>query len=167
MTGDDSATGQEDRSDRWDVVLRPHVTPLVAYAASAVVAVAAVIAGVFMGVKSTGVASRTADQIALAGLGLVVAGAILLLARPRLRVGPGGLSVRNLLGYRLIPWRNVVDVSFPIGARWARVDLPNDEYVAVLAIQAVDRDRAVAAMDVVRELSASYRPPGGGGSGRS
>ena len=29
-------------------------------------------------------------------------------------------------------------VSFPDGARWARLDLPDDEYVPVLAIQAVD-----------------------------
>ena len=60
--------------------------------------------------------------------------------------------MRNLLTYRLIPWSDVVDVSFPRGARWARVDLPDDEYVPVLAIQAVDKDRAVNAMDSVRRL---------------
>jgi hypothetical protein len=51
-----------------------------------------------------------------------------------------------------------VDVSFPVGARWARVDLPDDEYVPAMAIQAIDKERAVAAMDSVRALLARYRP---------
>ena len=83
---------------------------------------------------------QTADQVAMALLGLVIAGALLLFARPTLRVGSAGLSVRNLLGYRLIPWSEVVGVSFPAGNRWARIDLPDDEYVPVMAIQAVDKD---------------------------
>jgi hypothetical protein len=101
---------------------------------------------------------QTADQVAIALLGVVIACAVLLFARPRLRVGPSGVAVRNLLGYQLIPWSDVVDVSFPRGARWARVDLPDDEYIPVMAIQAVDKDRAVDAMDAVRGLVARYRP---------
>jgi hypothetical protein len=38
------------------------------------------------------------------------------------------------------------------------VELADDEYVAVMAIQAVDKDRAVAAMDAVRPLLQRYRP---------
>jgi hypothetical protein len=52
----------------------------------------------------------------------------------------------------------VVGVSFPAGARWARIDLPDDEYIPLMAIQAVDKDRAVDAMDTVRTLLARYRP---------
>ena len=79
-------------------------------------------------------------------------------ARPRLRVGPGGLSVRNLLGDRLVRWPEVVGVSFPPGSRWARIDLPDDEYIPLMAVQAVDKQRAVDAMDTVRSLLARYRP---------
>ncbi|MDT7757886.1 MAG: hypothetical protein QOH27_3784, partial [Mycobacterium sp.] len=64
----------------------------------------------------------------------------------------------NLLGYRLIPWSEVVGVSFPAGARWARVDLPDDEYLPLMAIQSVDKERAVDAMDRVRALVSRYRP---------
>ena len=46
-------------------------------------------------------------------------------------------------------------MSFPRGARWARVDLPDDEYIPVMAIQAVDKERAVDAMDRVRGLLAA------------
>ena len=38
------------------------------------------------------------------------------------------------------------------------VDLPDDEYIPVMAIQAVDRERAVDAMDRVRGLLVRYRP---------
>jgi hypothetical protein len=142
----------------WDVEVRPHVTPYFAYAAAVVIAAAHIAVGLLLKVKSTGVVFQTSDQVAIAALGIVIAGLVLLFARPRLRVGAAGLSVRNLLGDRLIPWSEVVGVSFPAGARWARIDLPDDEYIPLMAIQAVDKDRAVAAMDTVRELLERYRP---------
>ena len=142
----------------WDVELRPHLTPLFAYAAAFLIAAAHIVVGLLLKIKSSGVVFQTADQVAMALLGLVIAGVVLLFARPRLRVGPSGLSVRNLLGDRLIQWSDTVGVSFPAGSRWARIDLPDDEYVPVMAIQAVDKDRAVEAMDTVRSLLVRYRP---------
>jgi hypothetical protein len=142
----------------WDVELRPHRTPIFAYAAAFLIAATAFAVGLLLKAGSSGVIFQTSDQVAMAVLGLVIAGVVLLLARPRLRVGPSGLAVRNVLGYRLVPWSEVVGVSFPAGRRWARIDLPDDEYVPVMAIQAVDKDRAVDAMDTVRSLLARYRP---------
>nr|BBX77377.1 hypothetical protein MFLOJ_11640 [Mycobacterium florentinum] len=49
-------------------------------------------------------------------------------------------------------------MSFPVGSRWAHIDLPDDEYIPVMAIQAVDKGRAVDAMDSVRSALARYRP---------
>jgi Bacterial PH domain len=141
----------------WDIEIRPHLTPYFAYGAAALILATHVTVGALLKIRSTGVIFQTADQVAIGLLGVVIAGVVLLFARPRLRVGAAGLAVRNLLGYRLIPWPDVVDVSFPRGARWARVDLPDDEYVPVLAIQAVDKDRAVAAMDRVRALLERYK----------
>ena len=114
--------------------------------------------GFLLKVGSSGVIFQTADQVAIGVLGVIIGGLVLLFARPRLRVGPAGIAVRNLLAYRLIPWSDVVDVSFPQGARWARVDLPDDEYMPAMAIQSVDKERAVEAMDAVRELVVRYRP---------
>ncbi len=144
--------------EAWDVELRPHRTLLFIYAAAFLIAAAHIVVGVLLKIKSSGVIFQTADQVAIALLGLVIAGVVLLFARPRLRVGPAGLSVRNLLGYRLVRWQDIVGVSFPAGSRWARIDLPDDEYIPVMAIQAVDEDRAVDAMDTVRSLVARYRP---------
>jgi hypothetical protein len=132
--------------------------PLFIYITAFLIAAAHIVVGLLLKIKSSGVIFHTSDQVAIAVLGLVIAGGVLLFARPRLRAGPAGLSVRNLFGYRLIPWADVVGVSFPAGRRWARIDLPDDEYIPVMAIQAVDKDRAVEAMDTVRSLLARYRP---------
>jgi hypothetical protein len=142
----------------WDLEVRPHLTPYFAYGAAALILAVHVAVGVLLKIASTGVIFQTADQVAIALLGAVIAGVVCLFARPRLRIGASGVAVRNLLGYRLIPWSDVVGVSFPVGARWARIDLPDDEYVPVLAIQAVDKNRAVDAMDRVRDLVQRYRP---------
>ena len=150
-------TARPNRDD-WDAQVRPHLTPYFAYAAAFVIAAAHVVVGLLLKIKSSGVIFQTADQVAMAGLGFVLAGLVLLFARPRLRVGAAGLSVRNLLGDRLVPWSDVVGVSFPVGARWARIDLPDDEYIPLMAIQSVDKDRAVDAMDTVRTLLSRYRP---------
>lgn len=147
-----------DDREVWDAQLRPHLTPYFAYAAAALIVLAHIGFGLVLKIGTTGVIFRTADQVAIGVLGVVLAGVVLLLARPRLRVGKTGLSIRNLVGDKLIPWEHVVDVSFPQGARWARVDLPGDEYIPIMAIQAVDKGRAVAAMDTVRTLMARYRP---------
>lgn len=141
----------------WDLEVRPHLTPYFAYGAAALILAVHIAVGALLKISSTGVIFQTADQVAIALLGAVIAGFVLLFARPRLRIGAPGVAVRNLLGYKLIPWSDVVGVSFPQGARWARVDLPDDEYVPVLAIQAVDKSRAVDAMDRVRDLLAHYR----------
>jgi hypothetical protein len=142
----------------WDLEVRPHLTPYFAYGAAVLIAAAHIAVGFLLKVGSTGVVFQTADQVAIGLLGVIIACVVLLFARPRLRVGPAGVAVRNLLTYRVIPWSDVVDVTFPRGARWARVDLPDYEYVPVMAIQAVDKDRAVEAMDKVRELIVRYRP---------
>lgn len=157
MTG--SAPVPEDRSaPAIDLEVRPHLTPYFAYAAAFLIAAAHITVGFLLKIRSSGVIFQTADQVAIGLLGVIIGGLVLMFARPRLRVGPDGLSLRNLLGYRLIPWSEVVDVSFPPGARWARVDLPDDEYIPLMAIQSVDKERAVDAMDAVRRLFARYRP---------
>lgn len=142
----------------WDLEVKPHLTPYFAYAAAFLIAAAHIAVGFLLKVGSSGVVFQTADQVAMGLLGIVLGGVVLLFARPRLRVGAAGVSVRNLLTFRLIPWSEVVGVSFPQGARWARVDLPDDEYASVMAIQSVDKDRAVIAMDELRRLVARYRP---------
>jgi hypothetical protein len=142
----------------WDAEFRPRLVPRIAIGVAAVIALAGITVGIFNN-RSSGAYLRVADQIAYAGIAVVLAGAIVaVLTRPRLRVGAAGLAVRNVLEERLIPWPAVVDVTFPPGKRWARIELQAYEYIPVLAIQVADREQAVDAMDTVRDLMAQYRP---------
>jgi hypothetical protein len=141
----------------WDAEFRPRVVPRAAIAVGGFIAVSGIVLST-LNDRSSGAFMRTADQIAWAGVAVLLAAAIVaVLTRPRLRVGPAGLAVRNVLEDRLIPWSEVVDIYFPRGKRWPRVELEAYEYVPVLAIQSADGDRAVAAMDTLRELMSRYR----------
>ncbi|WP_166904526.1 PH domain-containing protein [Mycobacterium sp. DL440] len=144
-------------AETWDIDIRPYLAPYFAYGAALIIFLAHVAVGVLLKVGSTGVLFQTSDQVAIALLGAIIAGAVLMFARPRLRVGPSGVAVRNLISFKVIPWSEVRGVAFPVGARWARLDLPDDEYIPVMAIQAIDKGRAVEAMDEVRDLVDRYR----------
>ena len=105
---------------------------------------------------ATGVFFRPADQVAMILFGLMLGGAVLLFTRPRVRVGPQGVGVRNILGEQFFPWALVREITFPRDAPWARLELPDDEYVAMMAIQAADGDRAVQAIRKVRDLHRTH-----------
>jgi hypothetical protein len=145
----------------WDVVIRPHLTPYFAYAAAFLIAAAHIVVGFLLKMGQTGVIFQTADQVGIALVGVVIATVVLMLARPRLRLGPAGISVRNLVNDKTIPWSDVVGVTFPQGARWARLDLPDYEYIPLMAIQSVDKGRAVAAMAEVRAVLQKYQQQAG------
>jgi Bacterial PH domain len=139
------------------VVVRPRKM-LIASWVGAVVTISLFVAiAVVLRSEPTGVFFRLADQVALVLLGLFIAGGVLLFARPRVRADAEGVEVRNILVTRRLPWALVLRVAFPDGASWARLDLPDDEYLPVLAIQAVDGQRAVDAITRLRALHARSR----------
>lgn len=141
--------------EHWDVVVKPRLMRRLAYAGAALITLVGIGVALTSKGNATGPALRTADQYAFLLIALVLAGVLLLLTRPRLRIGSAGLGVRNVLEERIIPWTEVVDISFP--KRWARVELAGYEYVPVVAVQSIDAERAVAAMDTMRELMGRYR----------
>ncbi|MEV6226333.1 PH domain-containing protein [Saccharopolyspora shandongensis] len=100
----------------------------------------------------TGVIFSVSDQVAMVALGLLLGGGVMLLTRPRLRADADGVEVRNIIGTQRFSWPLVQAVSFPDGASWARLELPEDEYVPIMAIQAADGERAIKAMRELREL---------------
>ena len=137
------------------LVVRPRLVRRAAWVcAVAVVAVSTVVASVLR-TTDTGVVFRFADQVAMVLLGVLLAGGVLLLARPRVRADADGVEVRNTGWPRYLPWELVRAVSFPDGASWARLELIGDDYLPVLAIQAVDGQRAVEGIRRVRALHAA------------
>ncbi len=139
------------------LVVRPHRVLLAAWVGAVATVVVFVIVAALLRTSDTGVYFRTADQVAMVVLGLLIAAGILLLARPRVRADARGIEVRNTGVPRYVPWELVTAVSFPDGASWARLDLPDDEYLPVMAVQAVDGQRAVAAMRQLRALHGASR----------
>ncbi len=104
-----------------------------------------------------GVVFHTGDQIALGGLGVLLAAGVLAFTRPSVEADERGVRVRNVVGSYELPWEVVRAVRFDRGSPWVVLDLADDDQVAVMAIQATDRDYALAAVTGMRELLAASR----------
>jgi hypothetical protein len=139
--------------------VRPRRITIYASIAAALVVSSMVVIGLLLQGTNEGVAFRTSDQVGLIGVGLILGGLIMTAARPRLRVDRDGLWIRNVLGEVFTPWQLVTRVAYPQGAPWAQLLMPDDEMKPVMAIQAMDRGRAVRALEAVRDLQATYGPP--------
>lgn len=146
------------------VVVRPRKVLVVSWVGAVATVTLFVAIALVLRNSPTGVYFRLADQVALVLMGLFIAGGVLSLARPRVRADAEGVEVRNILMTRRFSWTDVVRIAFPDGASWARLDLPDDEYLPVLAIQAVDGARAVDGITRLRALhgAARARPAGPG-----
>ena len=146
--------------DAFDV--RPRRAARVGVAAAVLLVAVFTVVALLLRSTPTGVFFGRADQVSMVLLGVLLATAALLFTRPRLRVGPDGVEVRNLLVTQRYPWALVRGVTFPDGAPWARLELPDDEYVAVMAIQAADKQHAVTALRELRRAHAAHTGPAGG-----
>jgi hypothetical protein len=134
--------------------------------AAAVVVVAMTYAALTLKSSSTGVVRfGTVDQFAIAGIGLVVGAGLLALGRSRVDADAEGIRFRNIaLGHEL-PWTVVRAVAFERKSPWASLVLRNGDEVALLALQAVDKQRTLRAVEGLRDLLAAAqarepaRPP--------
>ncbi|MGY1807877.1 PH domain-containing protein [Blastococcus sp. SYSU D00669] len=134
----------------------PRVMRAVCAALALVVLAVMVWVAITLPESSTGVVQfGTVDQLAVLGLGILVALGIALLGRPRVDADAEGIRVRNLFTSHALPWSAVRAVRFGRKARWASLELPNGEEIALMAVQAVDREHAVAALDGLRALHAA------------
>jgi hypothetical protein len=126
-------------------------------AAAGLVAAMTVVA-VLLKSSTTGVvAFRTADQVAMIGLGLAMGAGVLLLGRPRVDADADGIRIRNIVAAHELPWSVVDAVRFDRHSPWATLLLGNGDEVAVLGVQASDGERALTAVRGLRALLAAYR----------
>ena len=131
-----------------------------AVTAGVVVAVMVVVGVLLRPAAQSDVASfTTSDQVAMIVLGLVLGAGILALARPRVDADLSGVRVRNILATHRVPWDLVRAVRFERSSAWATLLLANGDELAVLAVQAADREHALAAVEGLRALVAATRPP--------
>ena len=92
------------------------------------------------------------DQTAMIGLGVLAAAGILAFARPRVRADAEHVRIRNVIGAFDLPWSAVRAVRFDRNSAWAMLELHDDETVPVHALQAADKDYAVAGVRALRAL---------------
>ena len=143
-----------------DVVrLRPHRARIVAWpAAGALVLVFTLVGTSLRGPIGEGTAVfQTGDQFAMIVLGVLGALGVLLFTRPRVEADARGVRVRNVIGSYDLPWELVRAVRFDHGASWASLELFDDDQVPMIAVQAVDKERAVAGVRALRELHRAYQ----------
>jgi len=103
---------------------------------------------------------QTGDQVAMIGLGILGALGILLFTRPRVSADADRIRIRNVIGSYELPWDVVRSVEFRRGSPWASLELENDDVVAVMAVQAADKEYAVAAVRGLRALLATAHRTG-------
>lgn len=112
-----------------------------------------------LSLEFTGAAVTGIDFIAFPGVGLITSVLVwLALSRPRVRVNSDGVEVRNIIGTRFYYWQLIYGLSFPEGARMARLELPEFEYMPLWAIQASDGKDTIEAVRKFRALEAQYMP---------
>jgi hypothetical protein len=144
------------------VEARPQRTALIANIAAGIVFVVFVVVALVMRTEAAGATFTWKDQLFTAVAGVVLAGGLHLIARPRLRADVDAVHLRGFAGnWRTIPWDVVVAVEFPRNVRFARLALPGDEALAIYAVQRADRDYAVGKMRALRELFAQTHPVAG------
>lgn len=140
----------------WPLVARPRKARWAGIVGAVAVLTVMISVAVVLRDTYTGVYFRFADQVAMVLLGMFIGGILLLFAWPRVRAGAAGVEVRNLTSTVLYPWADIQGFGFPHGATWGRVDLDDDEYVPMLAIQVVDGQRSADAMRGLRRMHAEY-----------
>jgi Bacterial PH domain len=130
---------------------------LCAAVAVVVIGVMAYVAVTLPSTTNTVIAYGTADQFAMLGIGVVLAAGIAFLGRSRVDADAAGIRFRNIAMQHRLPWSAVRAVAFDRRSAWATLVLENDDEVALLAIQAVDGERAVAAVEGLRALRTAAR----------
>jgi len=141
------------------LVVRPRRIAIYAAISATTVIAAMVVVAILLRGTNDGVSFESSDQIGLIGLGVLIGIGISMMARPYLKVYPEGMLVRNILGENFYEWSLIYAIAFPQGAQWALLRMPDDETHPVMAIQLLDRGRAVQALKDVRELHQKYAPP--------
>lgn len=116
----------------------------------------ALLRGPVGGGPTTGV-FKGGDQLAMVVLGLLAGAAILLFTRPRVVADTEHIEVRNVFGSHDVPWAVVRRITFARGNPWVNLELEDDDTLAVMAVQAADKEHAVTAVRALRALHAAHR----------
>jgi hypothetical protein len=137
------------------VVIRPRKARRVCWVlAPSVAVVFAILATLLSGPtgESDDAVFQPGDQIAMIVLGLLAGAAILLFTRPKVVADEQHIKIQNVVGGYDLPWSVVRRIRFDKGNPWVSLELEDDDVVAVMAVQAADKEHAVASVRQLRAL---------------
>ncbi|WP_080794800.1 PH domain-containing protein [Corynebacterium pacaense] len=143
----------------WRLEVHSRTMKMIAWILVVVVMAVHIFMGLVVDVDFTGAAVTFIDTLAFPGIGLIISVvAFIGFTRARVRANEDGVEVRNFIGTRFYPWAVIYGLSFPKGARVARLELPDFEYVPMWAFQARDGEDVVRAVREFRDLESRYMP---------
>lgn len=131
----------------WRLVVTSKTMKQLAWIIVVVVMAVHIFMGAVVDVDFTGAAVSFIDTLAFPGIGILLSVlAYIGFTRARVRANEDGVEVRNFIGTRFYPWAVIYGMSFPKGARVARLELPDFEFVPMWAFQARDGESVVRAV---------------------
>jgi hypothetical protein len=130
---------------------------LLAVLAGVVLVVAAVVVLALPSTTNSVVDYGVGDQIALGGVGVLLAAGVLFLGRSRVDADASGVRVRNLLVRHDLTWQQVRAVRFDRESAWGSLALENGDELSLLGLQVSDGEQAVRAIEGLRALHAAAR----------
>ncbi len=140
------------------VTFRPQRLRWVCWALAVSILVAfSVVATLLRGGTGGGGVFRVGDQLAMVGLGILGAAAVLVFTRPLVTADAHYIYVRNIIGSQRLPWAVVFSVEFTDRSPWVTLELADDDTLAVMAVQVTDGQYAVEAVRALRRLLAQSR----------
>ena len=143
----------------WELEVKSPYLRKLAIIAICVIMPIHIFMGVTVDIEFTGASITLIDKFAFPGVGVVLSIlAWIAFTRLRVRVNEDGVEVRNIVGTRFYPWIAIYGLSFPEGARMARLELPDFEFVPLWAIQSGDKASVISTVRKFRELESQYMP---------
>ncbi|MGC9498980.1 PH domain-containing protein [Streptomyces sp. WG7] len=113
-------------------------------------------AGTFVTISAVGMllgGLGTGERLSFVLTALLLAGVLLLLARPRVTADEEGVTVVNLTTKRRLAWAEVLRVNLRQGDPWAFLDLSDGTSLPALGIQpGIARQRAIQDARALRAL---------------
>ncbi len=149
-------TGTQDGD--WELVVTSPFLKKAAWIGVAVVMIIHIFMAIVVNIGDTGPNIQLSDQLGFVGIGLLFSFVCLLLLRPRVRVNSQGVEVRNIANAQFYPWEIVHGLSFPSQARTARLELPDFEFVPMMAMHIRDRATIAQTVENFRSLEDRYMP---------
>ncbi|MFC6316574.1 PH domain-containing protein [Corynebacterium gerontici] len=146
-------------SKPWKLSITSRKLRIRAMVSAGVIIALHVFLALVVAIGDTGTTVTVIDQWGYFLVGVLLAALVFIaLWRPRVQVNEDGVEVRNFLGTKFYPWFVIYGLNFPEGARMARLELPDFEYVSLWALQSADGAQAVQDVKDFRALEAQYMP---------